>query len=595
MIYLCTQRKEFWRSNFYEYINLEEAIELLKPLSEIANDTETTGLSCHTKQLLLIQLGNDDMQILFDIESYQFKIPKLLKEFMNSYNGIWILQNAKFDLQFYYKQGVILKKVYDTMLVETIITLGLQEERDGKLKDVKRDLKTICKKYCNYDMDKSVRGEIITQGLTDRVLKYASDDIKYLPLIKKKQQYYIKNLNLQNAVTLDNAFVRVLAYIEYCGIKLDWDKWKSKALRDLEQVALCKKDLDMYLYNNGFIRFFLQYDLFSEIPECTLNWNSPKQIIPVFEELGINCTTVEKGEKKKSIDEKTLSDQISKFEILQLYFKYKNVVKQSSTYGLNWESMINESTKRIHTVYRQIMNTGRLSSGEASRNAPNMQNLPNDEYTRSCFISELDNSYSAIDYVGQESIVLANFSNDTSLLNFYKKGLTDMHSYVAFLLYPELQKELNKTADELTNDDLKYIKKHHHDLRNIAKTAEFAIAYGGNGSTIAKNTGCSKKQGEAVYNQYFESFSGMKDYFSKMLNKTLANGYIEYNTITNRKFLLDPKNPIMQCKEIGAIPPELEKDYESAVAEIQRLSQNYPIQGELLPCLNSVNSVNPEA
>jgi DNA polymerase I-like protein with 3'-5' exonuclease and polymerase domains len=143
--------------------------------------------------------------------------------------------------------------------------------------------------------------------------------------------------------------------------------------------------------------------------------------------------------------------------------------------------------------------------------------------------------------------------------------------------------------------NLKYIKKHHHDLRNIAKTAEFAIAYGGNGSTIAKNTGCSKKQGEAVYNQYFESFSGMKDYFSKMLNKTLANGYIEYNTITNRKFLLDPKNPIMQCKEIGAIPPDLEKDYESAVAEIQRLSQNYPIQGELLPCLNSVNSVNPEA
>ena len=579
MIYLCTQRKEFWTSDFYEYIDLEEAIELLRSLPEISNDTETTGLSCHTKQLLLVQLGNDETQILFDIESYQFKIPQILKEFMNSYNGTWILQNAKFDLQFYYKQGIILKKVYDTMLVETIITLGLQEERDGKLKDVRRDLKTICKKYCNYDMDKSVRGEIITQGLTDRVLKYASDDIKYLPLIKKKQQYYIKGLNLQNAVTLDNAFVRVLAYIEYCGIKLDWEKWKSKALQDLEQVAICKKDLDMYLYNNGFTRFFLQYDLFSDIPECTLNWNSPKQIIPVFEELGINCTTVEKGEKKKSIDEKTLSDQIPKFEILQLYFKYKNVVKQSSTYGLNWESMINESTKRIHTVYRQIMNTGRLSSGDADRNAPNMQNLPHDAYTRSCFVSELNNSYSAIDYVGQESIVLANFSNDTSLINFYNKGLTDMHSYVAFLLYPELQQELNKTAEELTNDDLKYIKKHHPDLRNIAKTAEFAIAYGGNGSTIAKNTGCSKKQGEAVYNQYFESFSGMKDYFSRMLNKTLANGYIEYNTITNRKFLLDPKNPIMQCKEIGAIPPELERDYESAVAEIQRLSQNYPIQG----------------
>jgi hypothetical protein len=50
-----------------------------------------------------------------------------------------------------------------------------------------------------------------------------------------------------------------------------------------------------------------------------------------------------------------------------------------------------------------------------------------------------------------------------------------MHSFVAFLLYPELQEELHKTADELTEDDLIWIKKNHKDLRQIAKTAEFAI------------------------------------------------------------------------------------------------------------------------
>ena len=582
MIYLCTNRRSFWTDSFYEYIDLDEAINMLVSLPEIGNDTETTGLSCHTKKLLLIQLGNEEIQILFDIESYDYQIPNALKEFMNSYQGTWILQNAKFDLQFYYKQNVILQKVYDTMLVETIITLGLVEFREGKVKDVKRDLKTICKKYCNYEMDKSVRGEIIIHGLTPRVLQYAADDIRFLPLIKKKQQYYVKGLNLQNAVVLDNSFVRVLAYIEYCGIKLDWDKWKAKALADLQMLDQCKKDLDNYLYTHGFTRFFLQYDLFSDIPECTLNWNSPKQIIPVFEELGINCTVIEKGEKKKSINEKALGDQIPSFEILQLYFKYKDVQKKTSTYGLNWSTMINDSTKRIHTVFRQIMNTGRLSSGDANTNAPNMQNLPHDALTRSCFIAEKNNKYSAVDFVGQESIVLANFSNDQSLINFYQKGLQDMHSYVAFLLYPSLQEELNKTAEELTNDDLNYIKKHHKDLRNVAKTAEFAIAYGGNGSTIAKNTGCSKKQGEEVYNKYFASFVGMKDYFNRVLQRTLRDGYIEYNSITNRKFIIDPSNPIIQYKELasaGALPIEIEKEYSTAIAEIQRLSQNYPIQG----------------
>ena len=47
-----------------------------------------------------------------------------------------------------------------------------------------------------------------------------------------------------------------------------------------------------------------------------------------------------------------------------------------------------------------------------------------------------------------------------------------MHSYVAYLLFPELQ---IKPREELVNEDLKQIKKEHHDLRQIAKTAEFAM------------------------------------------------------------------------------------------------------------------------
>lgn len=464
MIYLVSNQSNAF-DNIFNQITLDEAIDKLATLQKcIGNDTETSGLSCHTKKLLTIQLGNYDFQVVFDIASYGGKIPEKLKKFMNDYEGIWILQNAKFDLQFYYKQGVFLKNIHDTMLAEYILTLGLQEKG--------RDLATITEKYCNAKLDKSVRGEIITQGLSARVIQYAAYDIVYLEEIMNKQLTLIKGGHLQNALKLDNEFVKCLAYIEYCGIKLDWDKWKEQSYRNIDKMQQKEKELNDWLWNNGYAKYFQSYDLFSGEPICTINWNSSKQVIPLFEEIGINCTIVIKGEKKKTVEEKSLKNQIDKFPILSLYFSYKEAKKVVSTYGLSWKNLINSETNRIHTTYRQIMNTGRTSCGDMDRGMPNLQNLPHDKFTRSCFISEPGNKIVAVDYCGQESIVLANFAQDESLLGFYRKGLEDMHAYVAYLLFPELQ---TKPQNELTNDDLALIKKEHKDLRQIAKTAEFAL------------------------------------------------------------------------------------------------------------------------
>ena len=475
MIYVVSAQIEAFGGKFPQ-ISLEEAIEMLKSLPEIPNDTETSGLSCHSKKLLLIQLGNEDFQIDFDIASYGGQIPQPLKDFMNTYNGLWILQNAKFDLQFYYKQGIILKHVYDTMLAEYIITMGYTEFRDGKVKDVRRDLQTIVRKYCNVVLDKSVRGEIIRTGLSARVIEYGANDVKYLIPVKKAQMKIIQAKHLDKAVELDNKFVKVLAYIEYCGIKLDWNKWAVKAEEYRNNVISSEEALNRHLYYDlKRTDCFGSNSLFSDVPQCLINWSSPKQVIPLFESLGINCTYYDHGKEKKSCSEKVLNFQIKDFKILQLYFEYKEATKKFSTYGYSWQKMINRDTGRIHTSFMQIMATGRLSCGDMNNDQPNLQNLPNDKYTRSCFIAEPGNKYIACDYSSQESIVLANFANDESLIDFYKKGLTDMHSYVAFLLYPELQKELNKTSDELTEDDLIWIKKNHKDLRQIAKTAEFAI------------------------------------------------------------------------------------------------------------------------
>ena len=52
-------------------------------------------LDFNTKDLLLLQIGNFDFQVVFDIASYGGKIPNLLKDYLNTSKSTFILQNAK--------------------------------------------------------------------------------------------------------------------------------------------------------------------------------------------------------------------------------------------------------------------------------------------------------------------------------------------------------------------------------------------------------------------------------------------------------------------------------------------------------------------
>src|SRR5438046_8427524 len=117
-------------------------------------------------------------------------------------------------------------------------------------------------------------------------------------------------------------------------------------------------------------------------------------------------------------------------------------------------------------------------------------------------------------------MVLTNISLDKGLLEFYDKGIGDMHSFVASKMYPELR--------DLSVEE---IKENHSDKRYNAKTAGFAINYGGVGETIARNNNLSSEEGEAVYNAYFEAFRGLKDYFENEQRKCLALDYLQINDI----------------------------------------------------------------
>jgi DNA polymerase-1 len=92
---------------------------------------------------------------------------------------------------------------------------------------------------------------------------------------------------------------------------------------------------------------------------------------------------------------------------------------------------------------------------------------------------------------------------------------------------------------------------------NIGETRN----YGGTGFTIAKNLGIPEADGDRVYEAYFKAFPDLRKYFDYVQSKTLRQGYILIDDMTNRKsYFKYPQNG----KEKHAI---LKK------------ALNYPIQG----------------
>ena len=138
------------------------------------------------------------------------------------------------------------------------------------------------------------------------------------------------------------------------------------------------------------------------------------------------------------------------------------------------------------------------------------------------------------------------------------------------------------TIEELEPTSLDYIKKEYSDKRKLAKSAGFAINYGGNGGTIAKNCSIPKADGEFVYQKYFEAFPNLRNYFDKVFNKSAHFSYVEFNGITKRKYFFNPdENPYFMFREAVEKYGDRTniREYNRAKSDIQRISQNYPIQG----------------
>lgn len=131
-------------------------------------------------------------------------------------------------------------------------------------------------------------------------------------------------------------------------------------------------------------------------------------------------------------------------------------------------------------------------------------------------------------------------------------------------------------------------KKYYHALRQVAKTINFLLMYGGGKTTLynrLSDEDATDENGDPVtlekageyYDKYFEAYSGVAEFIRNQ--KKIAHKYGEVYTLIGRKRRL----------------PDINSSNYATVAYEERLSVNAPIQGsgaDIMMCVQPVVEAN---
>jgi DNA polymerase I-like protein with 3'-5' exonuclease and polymerase domains len=581
MIYFVTKQKRLFDDSEIKIASLADCIDYFKGHSEIELDSETTGFDPHTCKTFCWQLGDFNNQFVVETASYSLKeLEEVFK-----YKTI-ILQNAQFDLRFAYKAGVFFRdsKIYDTMLVEAVLTTGLGNQED--IKDITKDCgkKAVAKEFADRDLglddlgmkylgitiSKDLRGIIHKEGLSTRVIKYSAGDVKYLGKIKRLQLEAYEEFKLKYGATdallnLENSVVKVFSRMLYNGIKVDSLAYSKNviAVVNNEVSKASNKLIDIVKQNNitnittvsaatkKIKPFEIVYggDLFNP-NACNINWDSPEQKLGV---LKVFDPTLENSSKPE------LTKRIDKHPIFKEAINYTKFKKLKDSFGKSLIKEINPSTGRIHAQIWQILATGRISMS-----SPNLAQIPSKgelgKVIRSGFIPR-SKEYVIIggDYSGMELRIIAEFSKDPLWVKTFQEG-GDLHSVLCSETFDIPIEDVKNPF--YANPDITY--------RDVQKTINFGLAYGMSEYKLSSTILVSVDESRAIIAKFFSKVPKVKEFLDHLGDIARRRGYIKTAPPYSRvrrfpKWEYLQKNPSDQAKKW--------------LGEIERAGKNTPIQG----------------
>ena len=477
--------------------NIKRLIKLLPTVKYIGLDTETNGLDPYMAQVLLVQIKvNDDIFILNRGKLGKDFITNLVN-LINKNNILCIGHNIKFDIKMLKQDiGIWVSNVYDTMVLEAVLTSGLGSKFTS--------LRDLVKKYCDVELEKGTTLEFLeldhSSSFTERQITYSAKDVLYLFDIYNKQQELILEANLGKIAKLEMDVLPVVAQMELSGIGLDVDHWNALT-RSAEKKAneLSKQIKDLLLRSVNPSRFENAYEFARAVaipittkklqkslelvtdPLAVMSWinetfnlHSHKQLLTALNLAGIET---------EDTNEKTLN-KLPKSDIIDLILEYRDYEKKISTYGDNVVASVNPVTGRIHADFNQVgASSGRFSSS----GGVNMQNIPSHGGYREGFIARPGFSFLSADYSQCEYRLVGALSGEPVIIDAYIKG-SDMHIATASLKF-------NKMLADISSEE-----------RDLGKTLNFAVIYGTSVWGLEKNLSIPKKEAQKLLDDYWAGY-----------------------------------------------------------------------------------------
>jgi uracil-DNA glycosylase family 4 len=402
----------------------------------------------------------------------------------------------------------------------------------------------------------------ISTSITEIEFNGAKMDIAYA---QKATEEYGKELNLQLEKMRKHPDVKFMEeYYAYINA-LKWLQEKYKKMKEKDDgTKLELFDTQTKLWGMGVPEFFGFIDKmplkdrvgfikavhlkepnnFKAIKYQDFNFNSGNQLADLI--YGFYGEPVKKKTESgaPATDEEVINSLVTKYDFFKEIATYKKMEKFYNTYlapsvpeWLCEDGMIH-SNYLVHGT-----ETGRLSS-----KAPNMQNLPRDDKViKKMIVSRFKNGVIMnADYSQIELRVLAIYSKDEKLIAFYLSG-KDLHTQTArTIIGPEIFDALDKAEKKR--------------YRQIFKSINFLIVYGGSAKALAAQVGITKEKAQEYMTMYFEKFPGVINYIEEYKNFATNNKFVW--TLTKRKRRL----------------PNVDSDKDGIREAALRMAINTPIQ-----------------
>ena len=501
---------------------LEKIVEELESSPTIGLDTEGTKFDPFTAKLLLVQLSTKDKIYVIDATKVDLTP---IKHILEAERPLKIVQNAKFDYSLLKAQaGITLGSMFDTMLAERILTMGISREIS---------LRTLADKYLGVQMDKSVRESFTDQregafkeGFSKEQLSYAAKDASVLPGIFEKQFRALQEEDLIETAKLEFSVVPVVAEMELRGSLIDQGKWRSYIAELKEKRDELNQEIQKELRH---LAPYSQVDLFGNESD-SINLDSPLQLLVAFKKLGEELTNTSEATLQKATH-----------PLAKKLLEYRAYEKMITSFGESILEKIHPITGRLHPDFIQLgADTGRFAC-----NNPNLQQIPADSGFRSCFIATPGYKMITADYSQIELRIMAEVSGDPAFLEAFQKDV-DLHTLTASQMFRIPIEKVNK------------------DKRFQAKSINFGLMYGRGPVSLASQIGLSVDESRKLLDVYFSKYKKVKAWLDSVGRQSVRQAFVR--SLSGRKRMFN-------------LPDRADPDYQKLIGAIERQGKNMPIQG----------------